>query len=59
MPLPAIQLLQPDCPVKPAWALFDPVWYLKCYGDFLPSGVGLNPPGLLAHYLQSGGRAFA
>jgi GT2 family glycosyltransferase len=57
MPLPAIQLLQPDCPVKPAWALFDPVWYLKCYGDFLPAGVALNPLGLLAHYLQSGGHA--
>jgi GT2 family glycosyltransferase/glycosyltransferase involved in cell wall biosynthesis len=53
MPLPAAEILQPDCPVKPAWAMFDPVWYLKCYGDQL-AGFAATPAGLLAYYLERG-----
>ncbi len=57
MPLPASLLLQPDCPVRPAWALFDHVWYSQTYSDALPAGVVRTEADLLAYYLQSGCRA--
>jgi GT2 family glycosyltransferase len=57
MPLSAAELLQPDCPIKPGWALFDPVWYFKCYGAQLPPGIPVTPAALLADYLARGGKA--
>ncbi len=53
MPLPAIDLLDATCPIKPAWALFDAEWYRKRYAHCL-SG---EPRDMLAFYLQSGCRA--
>ncbi len=57
MPLPAALLLQPDCTVKPGWAVFDPVWYLKKYGNFIPARIARTPADLLSYYLQHGARS--
>lgn len=53
MPLPAALLLQPNATVKPAWAVFDPVWYLRCYGEAL-HGIAGTAEALLGHYLAAG-----
>jgi GT2 family glycosyltransferase/glycosyltransferase involved in cell wall biosynthesis len=57
MPLPAVALLDPSCPIKPAWALFDSIWYSKKYARYLPDDLARAPQSLLAFYLQSGCRA--
>jgi GT2 family glycosyltransferase len=57
MPLPAIDLLNPACPIKPAWAVFDPVWYLKTYQHQLPPGLDREPQTLRAYYLHAGCQA--
>ncbi len=57
MPLSAARLLQPDSPIKPAWAVFDPVWYLRAYGAWLPAGIAYTPAALLDHYLRHGAAA--
>jgi hypothetical protein len=56
MPLPAALLLQPDCAIKAAWAVFDAVWYLRGYREQLPA-IAYSPASLLDHYLQEGARA--
>ena len=57
MPIPAIALLDTSCPIKPAWAIFDSIWYSKKYARFLPNDLARAPQSLLAFYLQSGCRA--
>lgn len=54
MPLPAIELLDASCPIKPAWALFDAEWYRTKYA---PAGPARTPRDILAYYLQTGSRA--
>ena len=57
MPLSAARLLQPDSPCRPAWAVFDPIWYLRAYGARLPSGIAYTPAALLDYYLRHGASA--
>ena len=54
MPLPAIALLEPGCPIQPAWAIFDPVWYLKTYRGVLAADADPVPEAMLRYYLQTG-----
>ncbi|MDE8346420.1 MAG: glycosyltransferase [Acidocella sp.] len=56
MPLPAYELLNPECAIKPAWAVFDPGWYLHHYAD--ARAVCQNQPGpaASAYYLRVGAR---
>jgi GT2 family glycosyltransferase len=54
MPLPASQLLDPDCAVKPAWAVFDRHWYLRNFADARLACAGLAPEAALSYYLHTG-----
>ena len=51
MPRPARELLQPDCPVKPAWAVFDQGWYLHHYPE-----AQAATEAALDYYLRVGAR---
>jgi GT2 family glycosyltransferase len=50
MPLAAEDLLDPACPIKPAWAKFDAVWYVKTY----PQAGQVEAA--LGYYLGTGAR---
>jgi GT2 family glycosyltransferase len=56
MPLPAHQLLDPSCPIKPAWARFDAAWYLGHHADARAICTGKGPAAALAYYLRIGAR---
>ena len=56
MPRPAHALLQPDCPVKPAWAVFDRGWYLHHYADARAHCADAAPEAALDYYLRVGAR---
>lgn len=56
MPRPAHELLHPDCPVKPAWAVFDAGWYLHHYADARALCAGKPPLAALLYYLRVGAR---
>ncbi len=56
MPRPAHELLQPDCPVKPAWAVFDRGWYLHHYADARALCADKEPEAALDYYLRVGAR---
>jgi GT2 family glycosyltransferase len=56
MPLPAHQLLDPSCPIKPAWARFDAAWYLARHADARAICTGKGPAAALAYYLRIGAR---
>ncbi len=56
MPRPAHALLQPDCPIKPAWAIFDRGWYLHHYADARALCADKEPEAALTYYLQVGAR---
>ena len=56
MPRPAHELLQPDCPVKPAWAVFDRGWYLHHYADARALCADKEPEAALNYYLRVGAR---
>jgi len=55
MPRPAHELLTPGCPIKPAWAQFDEVWYVQRYAD-ARAVCGGQPHAALAYYLRVGAR---
>lgn len=54
MPRPAHELLQPDCPLKPAWAVFDRGWYLHHYPDARALCADAAPEAALDYYLRVG-----
>ncbi|MBU6398261.1 MAG: glycosyltransferase [Rhodospirillales bacterium] len=56
MPRPAQEILQPDCPVKPAWAVFDRGWYLHHYPDARAACEAAAPEAALGYYLRDGAR---
>ncbi|MGE4482283.1 glycosyltransferase [Acidocella sp.] len=56
MPRPVQELLQPDCPVKPAWAVFDRGWYLHHYADARALCAAQPPEAALDYYLHVGAR---
>ncbi|MDE1897248.1 MAG: glycosyl transferase family 2, partial [Rhodospirillales bacterium] len=51
MPRPAQEILRHDCPIKPAWAVFDQGWYLHHYPE---AQVAAEPA--LEYYLQVGAK---
>ncbi|MBU6448371.1 MAG: glycosyltransferase [Rhodospirillales bacterium] len=51
MPRPVHELLSPDCPIKPAWAVFDQGWYLHHYPE-----AQAAPGAALEFYLRVGAR---
>jgi GT2 family glycosyltransferase len=55
--LSATTLLDQSCPIKPAWALFDAVWYAKKYRHCLPGDLPRDLQSLLGFYLKTGCRA--
>lgn len=56
MPRPAHELLQPDCPTKPAWAVFERGWYLHHYADARAFCADKAPEATLDYYLRVGAR---
>jgi O-antigen biosynthesis protein len=56
MPLPAHEILRPDSPVKPAWAVFDTGWYLHHHEDARTACAGQPAEAVLAYYLGIGAR---
>ncbi len=56
MPFPVHQLLNPACPIKPAWAVFDAPWFLQRYGDASMICAGQSPEAVLLYYLRVGAR---
>ena len=56
MPRPAHELLNPACAIKPAWAVFDPAWYLRRYADARAICAGKPPEAALLYYLRVGAR---
>ncbi|WP_298216784.1 glycosyltransferase [Acidocella sp.] len=56
MPRPAKELLRPDCPEKPAWAVFDRGWYLHHYPEARALCADKEPEFALLYYLRVGGR---
>ena len=56
MPRPAHELLNPACAIKPAWAVFDPAWYLWRYADARAICAGKPPEAALLYYLRVGAR---
>jgi len=56
MPRPAVELLSPGCPIKPAWAVFDPAWYLRRYTDARVLCAGQPSAAALLYYLRVGAR---
>ncbi|HQT46816.1 MAG: glycosyl transferase family 2 [Acidocella sp. 20-63-7] len=56
MPLPAHHLLNPACALKPAWAIFDPAWYLRHHADARVLCAGKPQDAALLYYLRTGAR---
>ncbi len=56
MPLPAHQLLDPACALKPAWAVFDRAWYLRRHADARVLCQDKPPEAALLYYLRVGAR---
>ena len=56
MPLPAHQLLDPACALKPAWAVFDRAWYLRRHADARVLCHDKPPEAALLYYLRVGAR---
>jgi GT2 family glycosyltransferase/glycosyltransferase involved in cell wall biosynthesis len=56
MPLPAHQLLNPACAIRPAWAVFDRLWYLLRYPDARAICQHKPPEAALMYYLRVGAR---
>jgi len=56
MPLAVHLLLHPDCPIKPAWAVFDAAWYLRVHADARVICAGRPPPAALGYYLRVGAK---
>lgn len=56
MPRPAHELLHPNCPIKPAWAVFDAGWYLHHYADARALCADKPPLAALLYYLRVGAR---
>jgi GT2 family glycosyltransferase/glycosyltransferase involved in cell wall biosynthesis len=56
MPRPAHELLNPACAIKPAWAVFEPLWYLQRYADARAICAGKPPEAALLYYLRVGAR---
>ncbi len=56
MPFPAHEILRPDAPVKPAWAVFDTGWYLHHHADARAACAGQKPEAVLDYYLTTGAR---
>ncbi|MDR3505395.1 MAG: glycosyltransferase [Acidocella sp.] len=56
MPLPAHEILRPDSPVKPAWAVFDTGWYLHHHEDARAVCAGKPAETALDYYLRIGTR---
>ncbi|MBU6425374.1 MAG: glycosyltransferase [Rhodospirillales bacterium] len=54
MPYPARELLSPDCPVKPAWAVFDRGWYLHHFAEARALCADAAPEAALDYYLHTG-----
>ncbi len=54
MPLPAAALLDPSCPIRPTWAVFDRAWYLRRYAEARHACAGRPPDAALAYYLAIG-----
>ncbi len=54
MPLPARQLLDPACEIKPAWAVFDRDWYLARHAEARHACAGQPPQAALVYYLRIG-----
>ncbi len=54
MPLPARQLLDPACEIKPAWAVFDRGWYLARHAEARHACAGQVPAAALIYYLRVG-----
>ncbi|MDE1907229.1 MAG: glycosyl transferase family 2, partial [Rhodospirillales bacterium] len=51
MPRPAQEILRHDCPIKPAWAVFDQGWYLHHYPE-----AQAAPEPALEYYLRVGAK---
>jgi GT2 family glycosyltransferase len=56
MPLPALNLLDPSCPIKPAWARFEAGWYLARHADARALCAGKGALAALNYYLRVGAR---
>jgi GT2 family glycosyltransferase len=56
MPRPAIELLNPACAIKPAWAVFDRAWYLSRYADARAVCAGKAADAAIIYYLRVGAR---
>ena len=56
MPRPAHEILRPDCPVKPAWGVFDAGWYLHHYAEAREACAGQGTEAVLDYYLATGAR---
>jgi GT2 family glycosyltransferase len=56
MPLPAAALLDPACPVKPAWAVFDAGWYLWAHAEARHACAGFSAEAVRDYYLRTGAR---
>lgn len=56
MPHPAHEILHPACPVKPAWGVFDALWYLARYADARAVCAGQGIEAVLLYYLRVGAR---
>lgn len=56
MPRPAHEILRPDCPVKPAWGVFDAGWYVHHYADARAVCAGNGAEAALQYYLRVGAR---
>ena len=54
MPHPVDILLDKNCAINPAWAVFDPGWYLFKYPDVLACGITGDTA--LAYYLKTGAK---
>lgn len=56
MPRPALEILHPACPVKPAWGVFHAAWYLAKYADARAVCAGKGGEAALHYYLRVGAR---
>ncbi len=56
MPLPAHELLNPLCPIKPSWAVFDQHWYLRNHAEARTICAGKPDGAALMYYLRAGAR---
>jgi GT2 family glycosyltransferase len=56
MPRPAHEILHPACPVKPAWGVFDALWYVHQYADARAVCAGQGADAARLYYLRVGAR---